>query len=143
MDVPVPRNGSNTQSPSLDKARNQPRQSNSTGNWHGWPVFSTWFAFHVGIVQRLQDFFRAGLHEYWPAFGPFEHIFFPGIFLAARGWDPIQIRNHLPCKPHDCFITPGEAARAVKAMPQNARRCDSASFKPKSAKWDTEANQAE
>src|SRR3990172_3969220 len=81
-DVPVPRNGSNTQSSSFVRESTN-RSIGSTRNWQGCSAFSTWLLFTFGITHKSPGFLPSGLHEYWPAFGPLKY-FFPGYFWGTR-----------------------------------------------------------
>src|SRR5438552_2499766 len=80
--LPTPTYGSTTRSPGAVSARTN-RSTSSTGNWHGWIVFSTWLAFTLGKIHRSPGFFPRGCPVYWPAFFPFQALL-PGYFWRTR-----------------------------------------------------------
>src|SRR4051794_26192318 len=87
---PDPANGSRTVLPSSLRASTH-LSTNSTGNWQGWAVFSTWFDLTLGMSQtapshsssrnsqKSPGFFPKGLPESCPFFGPLK-CRFPGYF---------------------------------------------------------------
>src|SRR5439155_1694665 len=80
--LPTPRYGSTTRSPGAVSATMK-RSTSSTGNWHGWIVFSTWLAFTLGKIHTSPGFFPRGCPLYWPAFFPFQALL-PGYFCGTR-----------------------------------------------------------
>ena len=46
------------------------RSTSSTGNWHGWVVFSGWLFLTLGISHTSEGFLPSGLPDNSPAFGP-------------------------------------------------------------------------
>ena len=84
--LPTPIYGSSTASPGsvIDSTR---RSASSTGNWHGWIVFSGWLFLTFGNDHTSLGFLPFGLPESLPAFGPLKCRlwgYFDGTRMLSR-----------------------------------------------------------
>src|SRR5207244_13195440 len=78
--LPTPRYGSTTRFPGAVSATMN-RSTSSTGNCHGWIVFSTWFPFTLGKIQTSPGFFLSVCLLSWLLF-----FFFLALFLYLLLW---------------------------------------------------------